>query len=220
MGTYEPLTRAVLDSLLQPGVTFVDGGSNVGFDAIRASRFVGPSGAVFAVEPHPRICQVLRSNIESNGCSNVSALELALGESEETAWLNTSDEPGSHSLGDERSGGGHKVRVLPLDAVMGERDIDVIKLDLEGSEMRALRGLAGVLAARRKPTLIIEFCSDWLRKRRIPPAEMLGFLRSHGYRVQAIDDGLREGPFDLDAHDDRLLGDREFNYNLVCQPRP
>ena len=219
MGTFEPVTRRVLESLLHPGMTFVDGGANVGLYSVLASKLVGSKGLVHAFEPHPGVYAVLTSNLAVNRSDNVKPWNVALGATRETALLHDSVEPGSHTLVGVDSARGHLVHVLPLDEILGEDRVDLVKLDLEGSEPLALQGMKSILARRRKPIVVMEFCSDWLQRSKASPLEVIGFLESYGYKLKAIDDRHQQGPFNLDLQERHMLAGRVFDYNLLCIPQ-
>jgi ubiquinone/menaquinone biosynthesis C-methylase UbiE len=68
----------VLDALaLAPGQTVCDIGAGPGYFSLRASKRVGPTGRVFAVDVDPRILDALRARIEKSGARNVTPV-LAL----------------------------------------------------------------------------------------------------------------------------------------------
>jgi FkbM family methyltransferase len=218
MESYEPVTQKVIQSLFKSGTVFVDAGANVGLYSIRASKAIGKGGVVHAIEPHPAVHSILKSNIANNHCENILTWEVALGEVGGTARLYNSTEPGSHSLLGGESNEGNVVKVLSLDEIIGDRRLDLVKLDLEGSELLALKGMKKILGRRKKPILIMEFCSDWFVKSQAPPSEILALLESYGYRIKAIDDQKRMGPFDFNDEIRNSLEKREFNFNLLCIP--
>lgn len=221
MGSYEPVTQGVMDSLFKPGMAFVDAGANIGLYSIRASRAIGEKGWILAIEPHPAVHSVLKENIAVNRCKNVHTWEVALGETAGTARLYSAAEPGSHSLlggGSAEADQGHAVKILSLDKIVGDHPVDLVKLDLEGSELLALKGMKEILRRKQKPILLVEFCSDWFAKSQTSPNGTLELLESYGYRIRAIDDQAKRGPFDLDDRMKRSLAVSEFNYNLLCVP--
>lgn len=66
-GVWEPAISAFVRSRLEPGDSFIDVGANIGYYTVLASRRVGPSGSVYAVEASPKICSRLRRNVALNG---------------------------------------------------------------------------------------------------------------------------------------------------------
>src|SRR5690606_15185214 len=64
---YEPHVTAEVRRLLQPGMTFVDVGANIGYFALLAASLVGAQGKVIAFEPNLENCELLRRSIAANG---------------------------------------------------------------------------------------------------------------------------------------------------------
>ena len=171
-GTYEKGTLHILKKHLRPGDIFVDVGANIGLMSIYASRLVGNTGSVFAFEPNPETLGLLRMNIELNRAGNISVSGLAIGEKAGEAMIyeRWDSNRGSASLidpGIETTT--HRVAVTTLDEFFlsdpGDRTgrpgdrIKLIKMDIEGYELEALRGASGILSGPDPPALIIE-CTD------------------------------------------------------------
>jgi FkbM family methyltransferase len=169
-GVWEPDVTAALRSLLRPGDVFVDVGANVGYHTLLASRLVGPGGRVLAVEPGAASYAALRANLDLNGTSNVTALQVAAG-FDETKALLFDPPPGnlgrssirySHrarSLGDERLATGTQVDVRPLSELLPADDrerLRLVKIDVEGYEVEVLRGLESVLRAGARTAVLVE----------------------------------------------------------------
>jgi len=220
LGCYEPVTRVVMESLFHSGMVFVDGGANAGLYSVLASQAAGSQGMIHAFEPHPVVHSILTGNLSENGCVNVKPWKAALGAAAGTASLYHSAEPGSHSLLESNPAERYSVRVLTLDEVLGNNRVDLIKLDLEGYEPFALQGMHSILArpAESKPILVMEFCSSWLKRASVSPSQILDLLEGRGYKLKAIDDNHRRGPFDLDARERRAIERDDFDYNLLCIP--
>ncbi len=56
-----------LRSVIEPGMTVVDVGANVGQMTLEMAHLVGPTGRVIAIEPGPGNLAVLRRHVEGNG---------------------------------------------------------------------------------------------------------------------------------------------------------
>ncbi len=76
-GHYEPHLSAVFEKYCTSGMTVVDVGANLGYYSLLASRLVGPSGRVVALEPNSENCRLLLSSLRLNGSSNVQLLPVA-----------------------------------------------------------------------------------------------------------------------------------------------
>jgi FkbM family methyltransferase len=192
-GEWEPHVTAAFRAQLRPGDVCVDVGAHVGYYTLLASRLVGPSGHVYALEPSPGVYRRLSSNLALNGVANVTALNVAAGAVEGSAVLHQAPgpSPGTSSLSSrvlESPHGGRpdeyvpvEVSVAPVDSVVPDEAysrVRMVKVDVEGYEIEALRGLEGILAAAAPLSLLVEVSPDWSV---VDPAEYLERLCSaHG----------------------------------------
>lgn len=155
-GAWEPMIGQTIEDGLPVGGTFIDIGANVGVMTLRAARKVGDSGRVVAFEPNPGNVDKLLRGVVANGFENVTVYPMAA--SDRAGVIFTS----KHSNGKvvattdpmQIENAGQAVRV---DDMVAELDrVDFVKLDIEGFEVQALRGLAKTLA-RHRPTVLCEF---------------------------------------------------------------
>ena len=161
-GLYELDTQRLLRRLLRRGSRFVDGGANVGFFSLLAARVVGDQGRVDAFEPDPLNRQRLLDNLARNGLS-IRVHALALSDRDETITLH-------HPAPDSGRNHGETSRFALADAESETFDVpavrldhspvggvpDVVKLDLEGGELLAMRGASAWLDAPRPPAFVVE----------------------------------------------------------------
>ena len=96
-GTYEREVLRLLGDLLSAGDVVIDVGANVGIITAHASRIVGPTGRVVAVEPSPRCLEDLAE--VTVGLGNVTIVEAALGSEVGTIALTGWDNPDHRGLG-------------------------------------------------------------------------------------------------------------------------
>lgn len=189
--TYEASTVALLRRLLRPGMTVVDVGAHVGYYTRLFSRLVGATGAVYAFEPHPRNFSLLEHNTKR--LTNVVRISLALSDREgETRLFESAQATGGHSLLASRGPYTREiaVRTTSLDEWVGERDIDLIKLDVEGAELEVLRGARKMIGRARRLALIVEFYPRAQAARGMDPRTLLDELRALGFDLALIEEGL------------------------------
>ena len=188
----EANTIRLLSVLLRPGMTAVDLGANIGYFSLTAAGIVGPTGQVHAIEPTPSTVSRLRENIALNGFHNVTAHQLALSDDDGSIRLHLSgDDCEENSLfatgpGDESI----EVDATTLDRFadrQGLRRIDLLKVDVEGAEVRVLRGGRRVLGGAVAPALIIEVNPPALRAAGSDPAELYGQLDALGYAWRVVE---------------------------------
>jgi FkbM family methyltransferase len=139
----------------RPGDVVFDVGANAGALALLMSRLVGPRGIVCAFEASPRIIDKTQYNLVKAGCHNVTLFHKAV-------WHTTGEilsvEAGSQ-LNDRIAAAvtGMSVRSVALDdfAAAGDFRPSFIKMDIEGTEFDALRGMSRLLREVR-PVLVLE----------------------------------------------------------------
>jgi FkbM family methyltransferase len=160
--TYEVLELDLLESLLEPGMTFVDVGANVGIHTSIAAKSVSPNGMVFSFEPVPENFEILLGNLARNQLSNVVAERVAIGSEVGTSTIYLAKNSiGTHSLLPNTkldTDNGLSVAITTLDAYFENRAPDVVnvlKIDVEGYEPNVLMGARKLL--ERVEQLLIEY---------------------------------------------------------------
>jgi FkbM family methyltransferase len=186
-GLVEPQDVRFFLSLLEPGMTVLDVGANIGMYTVLAARRVGPAGRVHAFEPTPAVAGSLLRNIALNALDNVVVNEAAVSDTAGVATLFLGETCDRSSL----AGGGTPVQVeaVTLDGYLADCEVpkvDVVKMDVEGAEARALRGAGRLLAGEDAPVLMLEFNAEALGAAGSSEAELRGLLEWHGYRCQPL----------------------------------
>jgi len=160
--------RDYLETTLTAGATFLDIGSNVGFFALMAARRVGPTGRVYAFEPDPEICECLVRSAKANTYSQVEAFQLALSDRDGELRFYRATDGTASSLVPEAPGREHRytaaaltTRVTTLDALvragrLDPRGIALVKVDVEGEEVRTVTGMRETLVAAGHPPIWCE----------------------------------------------------------------
>lgn len=182
-GRHEPETGAQLKQLIKPGMTVLDIGAHVGYYARMASDIVGANGRVIAFEPNPHNHAMLKENVGQR--NNVTLMQVALAEEEGTAelydYLMMSASGSLHydrtlrdvqlsttqrdvdfapRLDDDFEAKTYTVRTAPVDSLLAEigvSKVDVVKMDIEGAEMGALRGMKETIANSPDLALVMEY---------------------------------------------------------------
>ena len=204
-GVWEPRELQWLKGRVRPGATCLNIGANVGYFASWISRLVGPTGQVIAVEPNPEILALLRRNLASCAYDNVEVVACAAGSRDGmlTLWLNEEnfgdsrvfDPRLTHGGGDYRTHGFAEsprrvdVPVRRMDAVVGDRRIDVVLADTQGWDHHALRGLSHTIEKWR-PDILTEFVPSWIADLGEDPAAVLNEYASWGYSLDSTDHAL------------------------------
>ena len=210
-GLHERETRRLLERLAQPGMTALDIGAHIGYHSRLLARRVGAEGRVIALEPHPGTHRALRHNTRAQ--PNVLALQLAAAEAEGSAALHDYlmmsasgslhyDETLAHQQRERMAAGDvaprgsgfqpqrYTVRTAAIDdclAELGIGRVDIVKMDIEGAELAALRGMRRTIADSPDLALVMEFNPSALKAFGHQPAAALHEALSLGFgRVEAI----------------------------------
>jgi len=191
-GYWERRETLLVRRLLRPGDVFIDVGANLGWFTVLAARCVGPTGKVVSFEPCGRHYEHLQSNLRLNQLTNVIPEKLALSDTAGTAVLSGMHER-NEGLGTIIGGSdrrGETVSTVRFDdywAATGyDTTIRIIKMDIEGAEIKALLGMADTLRRKLCEYLIIEVSKKDLRRAGATPEDVLGLLASHGYGLYRI----------------------------------
>ncbi len=199
---------AVLRELLGPGDTFLDVGANHGCYSLRAARYIGESGTVLAFEPQPGLARLVERSLSYTGVRRIQVHAVACGDQPGTAVLHV--EPassGSATLhGAEWATGVTTVDVpvQRLDDLVSAQAMKgrlVMKLDVEGHELSALRGAERLLATAR-PAILLELSPDNAERSGHSLSELLAFLAEQEYEVAELDSFPQAvGPLDHPTRD-------------------
>jgi FkbM family methyltransferase len=196
-GDYERRTSGVIKARLKPGCTFVDVGANIGYFTLLGSRTVGRRGSVIAFEPLPATRKRLERNVHLNGATNIEIHCAAASDCNGSAtfYEGPSDHLGQSSLRKlvevQRRPSAIQVPTTRLDDVLRSRTVDLIKIDVEGAEVRVLMGFQDVLT-RDRPDIIVEVTDAFLLEMGASAHELCAMLRRLGYSMFKITgSGLR-----------------------------
>jgi len=166
---------------LRPGDTVIDVGANIGVLSLLASRLVGPSGRVLAIEAHPRTYAALLNNLKRNPATNVSQVNIAVGPEPGTVRFSDRQDDDWNKV--EHDSGTLEVEVKPLDDVCaGYNHIDVLKIDVEGFELQVLKGATEVL--ERTDCVLLECWSEHTKGFGYTPNDLITLMQRasfHGY---------------------------------------
>ena len=157
-GRYEEDYIAVLASFCKPNSVFLDIGANLGVFSLRlASRM--KHGKIFAFEPNPKINDLLSRSVFLSGCGHIiNVCKFGLSDTNTTLRLSVpTGHAGGASVREEVSAGSFEIDVKRLDDWLPTNiKVDVIKLDVEGHELKALKGMISTLRRSTDAVIIFE----------------------------------------------------------------
>jgi FkbM family methyltransferase len=200
--------RALVDSVRE-GMTVCDIGAHVGLLTLAAAKRVGATGHVFAFEPAPEALATLQRHIRFNGYGDrAEAIGSVVSDTDGVVPFYVYRDSMSASLGrtnldvlspQRRSDPLLKaveVRVpsVTLDRFCKDRDVkpDILKIDVEGAELRVLRGARDLLL-RKRIVVLCEIHPQQMENCGSTLAEFKAFLQSVGYTIEPLDAPNPEG---------------------------
>jgi FkbM family methyltransferase len=183
---------------LAPGDAVVDVGANLGYFTLLASRLVGNSGKVVAVEALPATFSALDHNLKINQVRNVRAVNCAAWDREET--LTIYSRPEEH-LGlttvmtawaeEWRLKEHSQVRAAPLSTILQPEEVRlarIVKIDVEGAEWHALLGMKSLLGSCREDLeVVVEVTPKLLEKENKTSQDFLDLMSSYGFNAYQIE---------------------------------
>jgi FkbM family methyltransferase len=192
-GTYDPFELQAIKEVLRalrtqtPNLIVLDIGANIGIHSVVLSQEVG-AGSIYAFEAQRIIFNMLAGNIAINSISNVFCFHHAVSNVSELLDIPKFDYGKPMSFGSIEFGGdqkediGQKPQSGPQENVtsvvideLGFHQINFIKIDVEGMEIKVLEGCQKSIL-RFRPTLLIEYLKS-------EKAEIISFLRKFKYRI-------------------------------------
>lgn len=193
-GPEDPYMAELFERSIPRGGAVVDGGAYVGHHTLVAARRVGPRGKVLSFEPNPVTYRALRRNVRENGYEDrVIALPLGVGawSGRRTFYVGADDAGKSGLFVPQRWREATQTRTLSLDSSVAGRSIDVIKLDVDGGEVDALRGMKRTLELSPRVRLFVECNPDSLANAGTTVGALLDELGDLGFEVEVVDEERR-----------------------------
>jgi FkbM family methyltransferase len=212
---HERYEAGLVQRLLKDGGVFWDVGANVGYFTLVAATALANRGQIVAFEPGNNAYARLVENISLNPHGNIKTFQVAVSDREGEAVLHVSgdiaDSSASLYPAGPAQGSGEVCRMVCLDHFRREENLsapDLIKLDVEGAELAALKGARELMAAT-PPLLLVEMEEKNLRAAGASREAIRQFLAGYGYRAAH----LRKGRWYATADFQGVRGRNIFWYN-------
>ena len=209
---------------IRPGHRVLDLGANVGLFTLLFARCVGPRGIVYAFEPGPLSAVLLTANVMLNRYENVIIERAAVTDrsGDISLYVCSSGESDNRIDGmvDDHSHGSRvTVRGIALDDyfVAGEC-VDVVKMDIQGAEMVALRGMERLVSRSPNIQIVMEYMPASPAFYHTSPREFLTYIRSLGLNLYDLPEYGSEVPVTEDELLESIGPDHERHMtNLVLR---
>ena len=192
----DPHIQAVMPALLGSGDCYVDVGANVGGLAVPAARLVGETGTVICFEPVERNFHRLQANLRKRkGPPKIVLKQWAVGDTEGfvTMYLNFWDGWHTTERGYNVKGGyigTIQIEQVTLDEALADLDsehVDLLKIDVEGTELTVLEGARSLFRTQRVRAAIVEIANPFAPGKPDNARAVFDFMQEHGYESWIID---------------------------------
>jgi FkbM family methyltransferase len=210
-GVWEADVMKLMTRTLRAGDVVVDVGANVGLHTVLASRLVGATGRVYAIEPMPWTLDVLRANLARHECTNVEVIPVAATDTGGSLRLAFREHELS-SAGLREGEAGIDVETAPLDELLPDVVASFVKVDVEGAEPAVLRGARALLERSLRALVVVEFRNE-AHLRGESPEEVLRYYESLGFELCVL---RRNGDLKRVSREQMLAHARGFpSLNIV-----
>jgi len=190
----ESYESRIIKDIIKKDMIVLDIGANIGYHTLQAARLAGSNGNVFAFEPDPENYSLLVNNIKANNYNNIIPVQKAI--SDKTGKTNLflcEDNRGDHRIYDsEDDRNSIEVETTRLDDFFPDnKHIDVIKMDIQGSEYLALLGMERIIKRNKRLTIISEFSPYLLKRCGFSAKQFLNLIINLGFKLQYINEKKR-----------------------------
>lgn len=179
--------RRIIRSIIMPGDVVLDIGANIGIYTKVLVDCVGPNGLVYAFEPSPE--NFSRLKVRMGNIANVKLLNTAVGYYSGELNLYLSDDMNvdhrTYDTGDGRKK--HTVPCIRLDDMYDEfSSVKFIKIDIQGYELSAFKGMERLLIENRTLQILMEYWPYGIKNAGDEPKKVIQFLVDRGFEIKKI----------------------------------
>src|SRR6185437_3525036 len=184
-GEFDRSTAEVLLGLARPGDTLLDIAANIGYVSCCFLKNI-PRSSVIAVDPQPEITSLLRQNLFQFGYGRSTIFEVGLSDKDHSGWQEIcSANRGASKIVSDQNASSVEIKIWSAKTFfreLGDRNIDLVKIDVEGHEEAVLRACKHELQRLRPRAIVFE---DHTRS--AAPEGVIGkILTEIGYGVSSI----------------------------------
>lgn len=215
-GVWEKELTKLMKDIIKEDTVFVDVGAHIGYYSLLAAK-IAKKSRVYSFEPMTINYELLEKNIALNNYKNVKCFKIALSDSEGKVKLycdkNLSVRNSIVSTEIIEGNALEDVETMPLDFLV--ENADIVKIDVEGGEVKVLKGMKKLIEINQDIIVIIEYIPNYYKN----PMELIDLLRSFNFKLWIVDWNKELEQSDLDRV---ILKSREgqiAGFNLLCRKR-
>jgi FkbM family methyltransferase len=189
-GIFEPEIIETAKAYIWPGSTVLDVGANFGQMSVFFSRFVGAGGEVHSFEADPFVYELFLKTLAANNCQNVTAHPGAVYDRpNQQLFYPVQDFKRAQAYGsygiDPKATAGRTVKTLTIDGLNINTPISFMKVDIQGSDLFALRGAVETIKRHRMP-ILFEFEQQFQAEFGTSFQDYVDFVNSISYRFEKV----------------------------------
>lgn len=167
--------------------TIIDCGGNIGLYSLNLAK-IYPNASIHAFEPLDFNFQIFRKNIKLNNFENISLNKKGVGEEKGAFEIKFGNKKSGASIyvDEFNSDGKEEIQVLKLDDYCIENNIesiDILKIDVEGGELKVLKGAQNILSNSKKCLVIVEVIEKHLKAAGDDGKSLFEFMQSLGFKI-------------------------------------
>jgi len=193
-GDYGHLEKLFFSKVVNSGETVLDIGANIGYFSTFFSKLTGQNGRVYCFEPSPENYTLLIKNIEINKAKNARAYQIAAGDCNSTLklYLNEENSGDNRFFSDEDAYKSVEVPVQKLDDLQEivNTEVNFIKIDIQGNELSALKGMEEILMRNNNIKIFCEYWPYGLISNNTNPKDLYDYIKSLGFIIYDFKEGL------------------------------
>lgn len=201
----EKIINLIIKQINDSNSIFIDIGCNYGAYTIPISK-IKKNLDIICFDPSRKSLDRLNENISLNNLQNIKYFELGIGERKDTVYfdddINNYKNSGSFEINNKNHG--YKININSIDNLIQENKIKIkeniyIKMDIEGYEFFALKGLVNTIN-NYNVIIFFEFSKKILKNHQNFEIDFLEFLNNNNlkiYNVNFIEQNLKELIFKL-----------------------
>jgi|TARA_B100001057_G_scaffold63457_1_gene57014 FkbM family methyltransferase len=185
-GTYEEVTTSLIENEVKKGDVVIDIGASIGVFSMKLSKCVGEKGRVFSFEPTREGFSYLCENIKLNNAKNITPLNFAAWEKFEPVRMPKS----SFATNAQWSNGVSISEYLKIN--FGIDKIDFIKMDIDGAEPWAVKGLIDIFEKNKDLKMVCEYYPKYIEASDGNPKDFHDILEKY-FDLQIIEGDYGDG---------------------------